>query len=114
MSKTIINVAMVLVDKATDEILKTYPEHPHQQAFASAELRQRLAAYVLSRIPGLYVVTEESMPVVDPESFPLSKDQQEDIERLIHQGIQHVLRDDEFSFPEISVDIVMSPSQWFG
>ncbi len=114
MSKTIINLAMVLVDKTTDDILKTYPQHPHQQAFASAESRQRLAAYVVSHIPGLYVVTEEAAPVVDPESFPLSKDQHDDIERLIHQGIQHVLQDDEVSSPEISVDIVMSPSQWFG
>lgn len=114
MSKTITNLAVALVDKATDDILKTYPEYPHQQVFASAALRQRLATYVLSRIPGLYVVTNDTIPAVAPASLPFSKDQQGDIECLIHQGIQHILQDEKFSFPEISVEIVMSPSQWFG
>jgi hypothetical protein len=118
MAKTIVNLAHRVIIRTAEDVLETYPSHPHQQAFANPDLRQKLIAYVLSRVPGAYVAVDELCEApVNSESFCCSMDQRHQIEALIHQGIEKILRDNwswaERHIPE-KTSASFAPSNWFG
>ena len=118
MAQTIVNLAVPLVTEKIEGILDTYPTHPHQQAFNSPDLRQKLIAYVLSRMPALYLAVDEmeACSVRSPSSCYTTA-QHSQIDQLIHQGIGHVLQQSEdwleHRIPE-QTDPVLTPSSWFG
>ena len=118
MAQTIVNLAVPLVTEKIAEILHTYPCYPHQQAFTSPDLRQKLTAYVLSRMPALYLAIDEveACAVRSPSSC-YTATQHSQIDRLIHQGIEHILQQREAwlepRLPE-HPDPVLTPSSWFG
>lgn len=119
MSKTIINLSLPLVVQETESILETYPHHPYQQAFSIPDLRQRLICYVLSRMPGMYTVVDDTeQKSVDAESMCSSLEGQKlRLESLIRQGIQSILNDDsEWVNHHIPAqeDPELAPSHWFG
>lgn len=95
MSKTVANLTLALVTDEIEQIetvLKTYPEHPYQQAFAVPDWRQPLIAYVLSRIPNTYKVIEGTEPVVDQRSVYFCLERRLQIEALLYQGIWQILQ----------------------
>lgn len=118
MGQTILNLAIPLVTEKIEMILCTYPSHPHQQAFAAPDLRQRLVAYVLTRMPAIYItVDDRQVCAVDSPEGCYSYEQHLQITTLIHQGIDHILKHDHVwvnrHIPEES-EPSMTPSNWFG
>lgn len=129
MPQTIVNFALPIVAERIDEILAGYPFYPHQQAFSASERRQKLAAYVLSRIPGYYVTMDQAAACsLESPRNCYTAEQHQQIERLIHQGIEHLLTQaetwepysddylltDSSSQPSAKADATMAPSSWFG
>lgn len=114
MSYTILNLALPVVNNKIDQLLLDYPVYPYQRAFAAPELRQKLVAYVLSRLPACYITLEASQ-VCSLES-PLkcySQEQLQHIEGLVEQGIV-VLVDWAAARFKQEQEAVMAPSSWFG
>lgn len=92
MPQTIVNFALPVVTERIDEVLASYPVYPYQHAFSAPERRQKLAAYVLSRIPGYYVTMDQAAAcsLESPRSC-YTPEQHQQIEQLIRQGIEHLL-----------------------
>lgn len=118
MTKTIVNLTLPVVVKAVEEVLSSYPDHPHQQAFSIPDLRQKLIAFVLSRTRSLYTVVEEPEAAnVNWEAVCCSLEQQIRIEDLVHQGIHQILADQgEWANHHIPQPCYPAgaPSSWFG
>lgn len=117
MTQAIVNLAQPIVREKVDQILQTYPLHPYQQAFAASDLRQKLVAYVLSRMPSLYVTfAEDPGCALTAPANCYSREQHGEIDQLIRQGIEHLLSQPagwlrstaEAAEPELM------PSSWFG
>jgi hypothetical protein len=119
MSKTIVNLAISVVNAEAEEVLESYPHHPYQQAFSAPDLRHKLISYVLSRIPSIYIVVEENQEqeINSQSRYCCSNNQRDQIEALIHQGIQQILLDDhDWLANHIPQDAnpAFTPSTWFG
>ena len=118
MSTNIINLALPEVKQEVERVLETYPDHPHQQAFANPELRQRLIAYVLSQIDCKFTVSKDGqLPQIDPETLFPSLEQQSCLEDSIHQGIHRLLQNKanwvSHHIPQ-EEQPGKEPSHWFG
>lgn len=118
MAKTIVNLAMPAVIEETEDILGTYPHHPYQQAFSIPDMRQRLISYVLTRMPGVYTVVEDAEEcLINHKSLCGALEHREEIQNLIHQGIQRILKENQGwidrHIPE-ELDSELTPSNWFG
>lgn len=118
MSKTILNVAQYPILQEIERILESYPHHPYQQAFAHPDLQQQLVAWVLNRVPNVFIVTEETEEaIVHPTYAPHCSDQKSCLEFVIREGIQEVLAQNQ---KEIEHDIPQeelpgqAASHWFG
>ena len=118
MPQTIVNLALPVVTEKVDTILLTYPLYPHQQTFAAHDLRQKLVAYVLSRMPGFYVTMDHSAACsLESPLDCYSSEQHEQIDQLIHQGIGHLLShpSQPQSWPSSDrMETPLTPSSWFG
>jgi hypothetical protein len=118
MDKQIVNLSHGVVTQTIEDVLETYPSHPYQQAFANPDLRQKLTAYVLSRIPSSYITVDGHAPAM-ANLAPLSRSlkQRHDLLELVHHGIQTILTDDwewaERHIPEAPAP-GFAPSTWFG
>jgi hypothetical protein len=115
MTKTIVNLTLPVVVDQIETALENYPYHPYQQAFAIPDLRQRLIAYVLSRVSNSYTVLEEKEN--STHSINCSADRILQIKNLVTQGIQDILQQHwEWSNHHIPVELEsgLAPSHWFG
>ena len=117
MPHTIVNLALTVVSEKIDQALLNYPRYPHQRIFQRSDLRQRLEAYVLSRMPSLYVAIDNSRACsleYPSRCFPHSQLLQ--MEQLIGQGIEKFLAMEALDPPTSSgeVDVSLTPSSWFG
>ncbi len=118
MTKTIVNLALPMIVEAVEDVLDTYAYHPYQQAFSIPDLRQKLISYVLTRIPGLYAVIEDTATCTpDPSSLGFSVESCKEIKPLIHQGIQQIVEENaewvDHHIPQ-EVSPELTPSTWFG
>jgi len=118
MSTTIVNLTLPLVVEEAESVLDTYPYHPYQQVFAIPNLRQKLLAYVLSRIHNLYAVINQGTELSQASQIAhRSLENRLNIEALIRQGIEHILQENtdwvSHSVPE-EVDPGNASSHWFG
>jgi hypothetical protein len=118
MSQTIVNLTLPIVVAKIDHLLNESPDWDQWSALANPDLRQRLAAYVLRRLPVVYTTLEST--VVGPMNAPAncySHAQHTQIEQLIHQGLQ-VLLEDESTPNIVSAQVLaesgLLPSTWFG
>ncbi|MCU0547901.1 MAG: hypothetical protein MUC48_01005 [Leptolyngbya sp. Prado105] len=118
MLKTMINVTQYPILQAIEQILEQYPDHPYQQAFAHPARHQQLIAWVLNRVPNLFIVAEDTnAAIVHPNYAPYCHDQQSCLEYIIRQGIQEILSNDKTELAhEIpsAEDSDPSVSHWFG
>jgi hypothetical protein len=106
--KTTVNLTIAIVEAEADTLLQSYPYYPYQRAFSAPSLRQKLIAYVLSRVPGLYAVMEAQMAeaqMAETTALHCPPEQQEQVEMLIHRGIQCLLLD---SMPKLAIEMAGS------
>jgi hypothetical protein len=118
MPTVIVNLTQQNVIQEMERVLETYPDHPYQQAFAHPELHQRLLAWVLSRVPNLFMVAEETDAIaIHPTYTPYCTDVRSCLEFVIRQGIQDILMQEqqtiEHCVPEED-DPNLPVSHWFG
>jgi hypothetical protein len=117
MRQTIVNLALPVVHETIKEVLATHPiDHP-QQGVDPAEMRERLTAFVVTRLPARYIAVDEA--TAESMRVPMhcySVDQHHHIKQLVHQGIQRVLSNPEgaTSPPASSPHFGIEPSNWFG
>lgn len=92
MAQTIVNLTLPTVADKIDDILSAYPLYEYRQIFSVPELHQKLTAYVLARLPMIYV-TMDSSAACDMTSTGhcYSSEQHAQIDQLIHQGINALL-----------------------
>jgi hypothetical protein len=114
----IVNLTMPVVLEEVDRILRSYPYYPYQQVFALPSLRQKLVTYVLSRVPGLYTVVEDSDPSrSNVTARYCTAEQKQQINQLLHQGIEHIIGN-ETNWNGVATRPANSmnntPSHWFG
>ncbi|HSM83379.1 MAG TPA: hypothetical protein VLS96_16960 [Nodosilinea sp.] len=118
MTQTIVNLTLPIVTDKIDDILAAYPLYEYRQVFAVPELRQKLTAYVLARLPVVYVTMDSSTASgLEASSDCYSCDQHDQINQLIHQGIQALLGRPEIFRHRYSTERVEAepvPSSWFG
>jgi hypothetical protein len=115
MTTTIVNLTLPLVVEQIETALEDYPYHPYQQAFAIPHLRQKLIAYVLSRVSNCYTVLEEGEN--SPHPISCSFDSRWQIKNLVKQGIQDILQQHwEWSIHHLPAELEagLAPSHWFG
>jgi hypothetical protein len=115
MSKVITNLTQIIVNDEVEKVLETYPDRPYQQAFAIPQLRQKLIAYVLSRVSNCYTVVEEGEYLVSNLAYG-DGDKREAIEVLVAEGIGQILNQESdyvHYIPE-EIDPGYAPSDWFG
>jgi hypothetical protein len=118
MAQTIVNLTLPVVTEKIDQILKNYPLYPHQELFDAAEMRQKLTAHVLSRLPVIYVTmdNDQACTLNNPlECY--SPDQHEQIEQLIRQGIETLVVNRRVIKKRQSSPLYATaeaPSNWFG
>ncbi|MEM9806157.1 MAG: hypothetical protein AAFY20_04415 [Cyanobacteria bacterium J06639_14] len=118
MAQAIVNLALPVITSKIEEVLDTYPVLPHQKVFSSAALREKLITYVVRRVPTLYTTTETAKDCLS--TMPIncfSGEQHTQMDRLIHQGIQHLLTQQqtwETAPQNASLSGHLMPSNWFG
>lgn len=119
MSQAIVNLALPVVTEKIDEILEHYPVAPHRETFTSMDVRQKLVAYVLTRMPALYATVEDggTCSLSHPE-LCYSIEQQRRMKQLIHQGIQHLVSQRQLHRETLGKmatgNAHLTPSSWFG
>lgn len=118
MSQTIVNLTLPTVTEKIDAILAIYLAQGYFSDVEHHDLRQKLAAYVLSRLPVVYVTMDSTAACsLESPSECYSPAQHEQISRLIHQGIEVLLRMVTASYDHRDrelADTGASPSNWFG
>ena len=114
--KVVTDLAKPAVRQEILKVLATYPDHPHQQAFAAPEMLHQLLAYVLNSIPSEYKVVEDHSQHVEAVTL-FSEAEVEHLDAVIHQGVYDLLQDKVdwvehyIPNPENSGE---SASHWFG
>ncbi|QQE64791.1 hypothetical protein GFS31_14730 [Leptolyngbya sp. BL0902] len=129
MSHIIVNLTLPIVVAKVETVLRD-PEAPsHWEALDVPDFRQRLTAYVLRRLPVIYVtLDQDTIRRTGTPSECYSYEQHRHIDRLIQQGIQALLNYEPIytDTPGHSEDVVvscanprlaqdmMTASHWFG
>jgi hypothetical protein len=118
MAQTIVNLTLPIVTDKIDAILAAYPLYEYRQVFAVPELRQKLTAYVLARLPVVYVTMDSDIACdMSAKGHCYSSEQHNQINQLIHQGIEALLGRPEAWQRRPSAGLVEAepiPSSWFG
>ena len=118
MAQTIVNLALPVITSKIEEVLDTYSASPHQRVLSSTAFREKLATYVLRRVPTLYTTTEVTTACAsNMPSTCFSGEQHTQMDRLIHQGIRHLTTQQQTweTAPQHSaVSGHLTPSNWFG
>lgn len=88
MTTTIVNLTLLKLSEELENILAVYSEHTYQRTLNNPDLRTKLVAYVLNRMPNRYITVEEAeMPLLSSQSILFSTHESLKMEKLIHQGI---------------------------
>jgi len=122
-NKAVVNLTQPAVQQEISKVLATYPDHPHQQAFAAPDLHQQLLAFVLNSMPSQYIVVDAAEKAEATEKLAVETDlgfsdqETEHLDAVIHQGIQSLLQnkaewvDRHIPQPQ---EPGQSASHWFG
>jgi hypothetical protein len=118
MTQAIVNLTLPTVTDKIDDILAAYPLYEYRQVFAVPELRQKLTAYVLARLPVVYITMDSGEAgSLKATGHCYSSEQHDQINQLIHQGIDALLGRPEAWRHSSSADVTKAetiPSSWFG
>lgn len=88
MEKQLVNLTVKVVSDKVDYVLKTYPYSLYKSVIDCSDFQLELIAYILNRVPSLYVVTGDDRP---PIQLCLGSSEQFHLEGLIHEGIHVIL-----------------------
>jgi len=118
MTQAIVNLALPVIKNKVEEILHSSPDSSYQTVFASTALKEKLVAYVLRRMPTLYTTADasEACAVHQPANC-FSREQQTQMDSLIHLGIQHLATQQttwDKTVQSSSSGGNPAPSHWFG
>ena len=117
MTKAIVNLVLPVVAEAVDDVLQGYPEAVCREAFLRPDLHQKLVAYVVNRVPGVYAVQEDAIAVCrDNQCLAEVVGRRREITLLIHQGIRWLCDENLVGsqLVEQQGDAQFVPSSWFG
>ncbi|MEM7795952.1 MAG: late competence development ComFB family protein [Cyanobacteria bacterium P01_C01_bin.118] len=109
MANTLINIALPVVNDIINDVLTTGLSEDYGETFTNTDARDRLATFVLSRLPARYMTVSESECSLDLPRNCYSAEQHQHIRQLVHQGIQKVMTSPVNPTPEAFI-----PSTWFG
>ena len=109
MANTLINIAKPVVNEIIDDVLSTGSSASYGETFESSDARDRLAAFVLSRLPARYMTVADSQCSLELPRNCYSAEQHRHIRQLVHQGIQTVM-----TRPVTVTSETLIPSTWFG
>lgn len=109
MANTLINIALPVVNEIIDDVLATGPSASYRETFMGSDARDRLATFVLSRLPARYMTITDSECSLDLPRNCYSTEQHRQIRQLVYQGIQKVLARPVSPTPDTLI-----PSTWFG
>jgi hypothetical protein len=93
MGITIINLTLLKVNGELENFTESiYPTYTYQKILNSPQLRQKLLAYVLDRMPNRYVMlTGERIISMSPESLYFSTQEKLEIKRLVQQAVVYLI-----------------------
>lgn len=117
MTQTIVNLTLTVVTEKIEEVLAQYPADPHHPLFATAGLKQKLAAYVLNRMPTLYATVDSPSCSLQSPTNCYTLEQHQQITGLIREGIEYLTAQEaswESAAESSTTTINLSPSTWFG
>ena len=87
----VVNVTLMKVKEELDNFLEIYPNKLYQKTLTDPDLRQKLIAYILNRMPNRYLALElENISLISSQNFIFSTQEALEIENLIHQGIYYL------------------------
>lgn len=110
MANTLINIALPVVNEIIDDVLAAGGSAPYRETFTgSDDARDRLATFVLSRLPARYMTIGDRECSLDLPRNCYSAEQHRQIRQLVHQGIQTVM-----TRPVAPTPDTLIPSTWFG
>ena len=109
MATTLINIALPVVNEIIDDVLTAGPSEAYREMFTSSDARDRLATFVLSRLPARYMMVADSGCSLELPRNCYSAEQHRHIRQLVHQGIQKVITRPVAPTPDAFI-----PSTWFG
>ncbi|MEM6251566.1 MAG: late competence development ComFB family protein [Cyanobacteria bacterium P01_D01_bin.156] len=105
MANSIINIALPVVNEIIDDVLAN--GSMEQEIINSEDSRDRLATFVLSRLPARYMTVTDSACSLDLPKSCYSAEQHQQMRQLVHQGIQ------KLSTQPTAAEALI-PSTWFG
>lgn len=109
MANTLINIAQPVVNEIIDDVLAADPSESYRETFTSSDARDRLATFVLSRLPARYMTVADNECSLELPRNCYSAEQHRQIRQLVHQGIQKVI-----TRPVALTSETLIPSTWFG
>lgn len=120
MTNQLINLTFLKVNAEIEKNLSAYSsEEIHQKVSQDLNFKNKLLAYVLTRVPNRYIATnEENISTFWSQSTSWSILEQIEIEELIKQGVYYLVNKQQtaykFSRHSRKADSAYSPSDWFG
>ncbi|MBW4520510.1 MAG: hypothetical protein KME16_12515 [Scytolyngbya sp. HA4215-MV1] len=94
MSQGLMELTLVGVNQAIEDVLDEYPVHPYHSAFSIPELRQKLITHILNQVPNRCVVegVQESSNS-DQVRYCSRLQARLRMEMLVRGSILHILRE---------------------
>ena len=110
MANTLINIALPVVNEAIDDVLAAGPSASDPETFTGTDARDRIARFVLSRLPARYMTVADSECSLELPMNCYSAEQHRHIRQLVREGIQKLL-----TSPSVApATETLIPSTWFG
>ncbi|MEM9805032.1 MAG: late competence development ComFB family protein [Cyanobacteria bacterium P01_D01_bin.56] len=109
MANSLINIALPVVNEIIDDVLADGNVASSQEVLHSSDARDRLASFVLSRLPARYMTVADSECSLELPRNCYSAQQHRHIRQLVQQGIQKLL-----TRPTNTTAEQLIPSTWFG
>lgn len=118
MAQAIVNLALPIIESKVAEVLEGVMTSTCSPRVAVHELREEVVAYVLRRMPAVYMTTERPQAMLsEPSIHCFSPEQQTRMVELIHEGISHLTYCQsrwQSTVVMATQGIEPAPSHWFG
>ncbi|MEO0986185.1 MAG: hypothetical protein AAFY20_11615 [Cyanobacteria bacterium J06639_14] len=120
MATTIVNLTQQSVDRKIDETIAQNSDGFDSEALTDTDFRDKLTAYVLSRVNNCYVSVEVGQEAMLNDLSVSTPAQCDQLDCLIHQGLNKLLKAPEDWVQQHLTRVMRSPrvetqpSYWFG
>lgn len=90
----VVNLKLQVIEEEIENALEHYSQHPYKTAFAIPDWRQKLLSYLLSQVPGSYLVIEDNQKLLIKNQFSYrSMELRLQLENHIHKGIAQLIQE---------------------